>query len=175
MCCSQAALKCTDSQEQDMLHLRHLFYAKLGQLARQRGALLRKVPDAGSELQHTKAVTFNHGYRHVADKLVETTEVAEQLCANRYEETQVYMYCSFCLFRCVSLFMPCPGHFCVILLLFSTKMAAAQPAPYLHMHSNLCMSAECVVMSRQQHICQHQKRMISHRCGQVRAHVCSCI
>lgn len=85
-----------------MLRLRRLFYGKLGQLARQRAALLRRVPNAGSELQHTKAITFNHGYRYTADKLVETTEVAEQLCANRFEETQVYMYCGFCLFRCVS-------------------------------------------------------------------------
>ena len=98
----QEALKYTESQQQDILHLRRLFYSKLGQLARQRAALLQKVPGAGSELVHYKPVTFNHGYQHVADKLVETTEVAEQLCANRYEESQVYMYCGFCLFRCVS-------------------------------------------------------------------------
>lgn len=100
--CMQEALKYTDSQQQDMLHLRRLFYSKLGQLARQRAALLQKVPGAGSELVHYKPVTFNHGYQHVADKLMETTEVAEQLCANRTEESQVYMYCGFCLFRCVS-------------------------------------------------------------------------
>lgn len=100
--CLQEALKYTDSQQQDILHLRRLFYSKLGQLARQRAALLQKVPGAGSDLVHYKPVTFNHGYQHVADKLVETTEVAEQLCANRTEESQVYMYCGFCLFRCVS-------------------------------------------------------------------------
>ena len=99
----QAALKYTDTQEQDILHLRRLFYSKLGQLARQRAALLRKVPGAGSDMLHHKPVTFNHGYQHVADKLIETTEVAERLCANRHEESQAYMYCGFCLFRCVSL------------------------------------------------------------------------
>lgn len=88
---------------QDTLHLRRLFYSKLGQLGRQRAALMSKIPQATSELQHSKAVTFNHGYRYIADKLVETTEVAEQLCANRFEEAQVYMYCGFCLFRCVRL------------------------------------------------------------------------
>lgn len=101
--CLQEALKYTESQQQDLLHLRRLFYSKLGHLARRRAALLQKVPGAGSGLVHYKAVTFNHGYQHVADKLVETTEVTEQLCANRYEESQVYMYCGFCLFRCVSL------------------------------------------------------------------------
>ena len=102
----QEALKYTESQQQDILHLRRLFYSKLGQLARQRAALLQKVPGAGSELVHYKPVTFNHGYQHVAGKLVETTEVTEQLCANRYEESQVYMYCGFCLFRCVSFANP---------------------------------------------------------------------
>ncbi len=46
---------------------------------------------------------FNLGFRHTADKLTETKELADQLCANRAEESRTYMYCVVCLYRCVSL------------------------------------------------------------------------
>ena len=46
---------------------------------------------------------FNLGFRHTADKLTETKELADQLCANRAEESWTYMYCVVCLYCCVSL------------------------------------------------------------------------
>jgi len=42
----QAILRFTDSQQQDMLHLRRLFYGKLGQLARERASILQQVDAA---------------------------------------------------------------------------------------------------------------------------------
>lgn len=46
---------------------------------------------------------FNLGFRHTADKLAETKELADQLCANRPEESRTYMYSIVCLYRYVSL------------------------------------------------------------------------
>ena len=39
----QEVINFTDSQQQDMLHLRRLFYGKLGQLARERASILQQV------------------------------------------------------------------------------------------------------------------------------------
>lgn len=44
---------------------------------------------------------FNLGFQHTADKLTETKELADQLCANRAEESRTYMYCVVCLYRCI--------------------------------------------------------------------------
>lgn len=99
----QVALKYTEAQEQDLLHLRRLFYGKLGQLARERAALLSKMP-AVCSVTEGESVSFHLGYRHVTDQLALTKEVSDQLCANHAEESSVYMTHGFCLFRCVSLF-----------------------------------------------------------------------
>ncbi len=40
----QAALRLTDVQQADMLHLRQLFYAKVGAVRRERAGLWPKVP-----------------------------------------------------------------------------------------------------------------------------------
>lgn len=98
----QVALKYTEAQEQDLLHLRRLFYGKLGQLARERAALLSKMPAVCSVSDREGSVSFHLGYRHVTDQLALTKEVSDQLCANHAEESSVYMAHGFCLFRCVS-------------------------------------------------------------------------
>lgn len=97
----QVALKFTDAQEQDLMHLRRLFYGKLGQLARERAALLKKMPAAANEGENREPLSFHSGFRHAADQLALTKEVADQLCANHAEESLVYMAYGFCLFRCV--------------------------------------------------------------------------
>jgi len=99
----QAILRFTDSQQQDMLHLRRLFYGKLGQLARERASILQQVDAAEPSGQPSQPMPFNLGFRHTADKLTETKKLADQLCANRAEESRTYMYCVVCLYRCVSL------------------------------------------------------------------------
>ena len=101
----QVALKYTEAQEQDLLHLRRLFYGKLGQLARERAALLSKMPVVCSVTER-ESVSFHLGYHHVNDQLAQTKEVSDQLCANHAEESSVYMAHGFCLFRCVSHLCP---------------------------------------------------------------------
>lgn len=91
----------TDSQQQDMLYLRRLFYGKLGQLARERASILQQVDAAEPCGQPSQPMPFNLGFRHTADKLTETQELADQLCANRAEESRTYMYCVVCLYRCI--------------------------------------------------------------------------
>ena len=100
--CLQVALKFTEAQEQDLMHLRRLFYGKLGQLARERAALLKKMPAACDGGENREPLSFHSGFRHAADQLALTKEVADQLCANHAEEGLVYMGYGFCLFRCVS-------------------------------------------------------------------------
>lgn len=95
-------MKFTEAQEQDLMHLRRLFYGKLGQLARERAALLKKMPAAVKEGENREPLSFHSGFRHTADQLALTKEVADQLCANHAEESLVYMGYGFCLFRCVS-------------------------------------------------------------------------
>ena len=95
-------MKHTEAQEQDLLHLRRLFYGKLGQLSRKRAALLKKMP---SPVQPNKAATFHCGFRHVAEQVSlaeEVSDVSDQLCANHAEESSVYRMHAFCMFRCVS-------------------------------------------------------------------------
>ncbi|KAL0048944.1 hypothetical protein WJX82_002927 [Trebouxia sp. C0006] len=94
-------LNFTDNQQQDMLHLRRLFYGKLGQLARERASILQQVDAAEPSGQPSQPMPFNLGFRHTADKLTETKELADQLCANRAEESQTYMYSIVCLYRCI--------------------------------------------------------------------------
>ena len=96
----QVAMKLTEGQEQDLLHLRRLFYGKLGQLSRERAALLKKMP---SPAQPNEAVSFHCDFQHVADQLSLAEEVSGQLCANHAEESSVYRMHGFCMFRCVSL------------------------------------------------------------------------
>ena len=96
----QEILNFTDNQQQDMLHLRRLFYGKLGQLARERASILQQVDAAEPPGQPSQPMPFNLGFRHTADKLTETNELADQLCANRAEESQTYMYSIVCLYRC---------------------------------------------------------------------------
>ena len=101
----QVAMKLTEAQEQDLLHLRRLFYGKLGQLARERAALLQQMP---SPAQPNEAVSFHRGFRNVADQLAQTKEVSDQLCANHAAESSVYQIHGFCMFRCVSLPLTAP-------------------------------------------------------------------
>ena len=95
----QLALDYTEAQELDLLHLRRLFYGKLGQLGRERAALMGKMP---SSVQSSQPVSFHLGFQHVAKQLAVTKEVADQLCANHAEESFVYQAHGFCIFRCVS-------------------------------------------------------------------------
>ncbi|DBA68459.1 hypothetical protein WJX79_009497 [Trebouxia sp. C0005] len=94
-------LRFTDSQQQDMLYLRRLFYGKLGQLARERASILQQVDAAEPSGQPSQPMPFNLGFRHTVDKLTEAKELADQLCANRAEESRTYMYCVVCLYRCI--------------------------------------------------------------------------
>ena len=90
----------SESQKQDILHLRRLFYGKLGQLSRARAAIMDQMPAA---VQPSPVPPFNLDIKFTANKLAETKEWADQLCANRAEESRAYLYCTICLSRGVSL------------------------------------------------------------------------
>ena len=94
----QETLKYTEAQEQDLLHLRRIFYGKLGQLARERAAVMSKMP---SSAQPSAPISFHLGHQHVAKQLAVTKEAADQICANHVEEGLVYQAHGFCVYRCV--------------------------------------------------------------------------
>ncbi|KAL0031337.1 hypothetical protein WJX79_004570 [Trebouxia sp. C0005] len=91
-----ATMDYSESQQRDMLHLRRLLYGKLGQLSRARAAIMAQLPAA---VQHDAALPFNLDMRSTASKLTETKEWADQLCANRAEESRAYLYCGVCLYQ----------------------------------------------------------------------------
>lgn len=91
-----AATNFTESQQQDMLHLRRLFFGKLGQLSRVRAAIMKQMPAA---VQPCPVLPFNLDFKSTANKLAETKEWADQLCANRAEESRAFLTCGFCLYR----------------------------------------------------------------------------
>ena len=101
----------SESQQQDMLHLRRLFYGKLGQLSRVRAAIMAHMPAA---VKHDADLPFNLDMKSAANKFTETKEWADQLCANRAEESRVFLYCAVCLLRGVSLLPFCAA--CVVTL-----------------------------------------------------------
>lgn len=74
----QAHMQHTDSQVQDWLHLRQLFYHKLGQLARERKTLLTNMTQNKVDMSH------------VSDKLSQMTSWSLEMKENGAEEYRVY-------------------------------------------------------------------------------------
>ncbi len=68
----------TDSQTQDWLHLRQLFYFKIGQLARERKALLINMTQCETDMDHD------------SDKLTQMTQWSDLLRENSAEEYRSY-------------------------------------------------------------------------------------
>ena len=85
----------TEAQMQDMMYIRHLFYYKVGQLARERNALLDKMHQAKVSLCHA------------ADKLTHVTNWSDQLRENGAEEYRVHMQFVTAVFRGVMLSASC--------------------------------------------------------------------
>lgn len=100
MCPLQATLQLTDAQQQDMLHLRRCLYRKVGQLSRERDAIMSSMPAAS---QPTHSQPFQLDFKHTTDKLAETKVWADALCTNRANEARAYVYAKLCLSRGVSL------------------------------------------------------------------------
>ena len=94
--CMQVAMDFSKSQQEDMLHLRRLFYGKLGQLSRARAAMMDLMP---AELQHVTDLLSNNTIAH---DLADTTDWADQLCANGAEESRAHLYCAVALYGGVS-------------------------------------------------------------------------
>ena len=80
----------TDRQMQDIMHIRKLFYHKLGQLARERKALLMFM-------SHSKV-----DMSHVSDKFAAMTKWSDQLRENGLEEYRVYLQNGSIFYRGVS-------------------------------------------------------------------------
>lgn len=94
--CVQVAMDFSKRQQEDMLHLRRLFYGKLGQLSRARAAVMDRLP---AEVQHITDVPSN---KAIARDHADTTDWAEQLCANGAEESRTHLYCAVALYGGVS-------------------------------------------------------------------------
>jgi hypothetical protein len=95
----QAVVSYTQEQIKDLMHLRLLFYSKIGQLCRERKALLRHMADE-------QDVGANIGLDDVSVRLSEVSDLAEQLRANGADEYRTYMQFSSAFSRGVS-FLPC--------------------------------------------------------------------
>ncbi len=80
----QAVVAYIPAQVKDLLHLRKLFYSKVGQLCRDRKALLRHMADE-------QDVGANIGLDDVSVRLSEVSDLAEQLRANGADEYRTYM------------------------------------------------------------------------------------
>ncbi len=83
----QAAMNYAEEQQQDMLHLRRLFYGKLGQLSRVRAAMMAHMPAAVQSTPVSPIVDST------AKELADTKTWADQLCANHAEEGRAHFYC----------------------------------------------------------------------------------
>ncbi len=88
---TQATMQHSEPQIQDLLYLRQLFYGKLGQLARQRSALLSHM------------TCYKIDESHVSDKVTQLTHWSEQLRENAAEEHQSYKQFSSAFYRGVRL------------------------------------------------------------------------
>jgi len=98
----QATMQHSDPQIQDLLYLRQLFYGKLGQLARERTALLSNM------------TCYKIDESHISDKVAQLTQWSEQLRENAAEEHQIYKRFSSAFYRGVRLSFPCKP--CMLLL-----------------------------------------------------------
>ncbi len=109
----QAALNYTDSQKQDLLLLRRLFYSKMGQLSRERDALLGQMPAASATCQPSQPAPFGGSTKQLANsKAAEPRTLTDLLYANRVEESRAYMYGGFVLHRCVRI-LPLTTNLCL--------------------------------------------------------------
>ena len=82
----------TEAQQADMMHLRRLFYAKIGALRRERELLLQKVP-SGAATTTPDAAT----------RLADINAIAQQLHDNSAAEFRAYMQLSAAYCRGVGL------------------------------------------------------------------------
>lgn len=80
----------TPSQTRDLLSLRRLFYGRVGQLVRERQALLAKMPVAGEITQRMKSQPVKVSFHEASDALGEMTETAAKLRTNALAESNAY-------------------------------------------------------------------------------------
>lgn len=91
----QTVLQYTEEQEQDLMHLRRLFYGKIGQLCRERRAILKQM-GTGHDLG------AGVGLDDVSVRLSEVSNLAERLQANGADEYRTYMQFTSAFLRGVS-------------------------------------------------------------------------
>lgn len=91
----QPVLQYTDGQINDFMHLRRFMNGKLGQLARERRAVLTKMTWSQVDACHP------------SDKLSKLSTWAEQLQRNGAEEYRTYGQWAIAVFRGVRLLLPC--------------------------------------------------------------------
>ena len=81
----------TPAQIADLLYSRQLYYRKLGQLARDRKALISKMSSGETDMSH------------VSDKLSGWTEMSEKLRSIGREEYRTYLQSCACFYHGVSM------------------------------------------------------------------------
>ena len=81
LCAVQTALQLTEAQQVDLMHLRRLFYARLGALARERKQLLQQLPVTGASTSAPEA----------SSRLADVRTIAQQLQDNSCLEFRMYL------------------------------------------------------------------------------------
>ena len=115
----QAVVAYMPDQIRDLMHLRQLFYSKVGQLCRERKALLRRMADE-------QDVGANIGLDDVSVRLSEVSDLAEQLRANGADEYRTYMQFSSAFSRGVGSATLHSSHASVAAWLPSSRHSKAQ-------------------------------------------------
>jgi hypothetical protein len=88
---AQAAIDLTEPQQLDLMHLRRIFYGRLGQLLRERKQLLSKLSGDTSDLYRT------------IEAVPESADIAPRLRENGLAEYRAYCQFASAFFRGVSL------------------------------------------------------------------------
>lgn len=94
----QTVLQYTEEQVLDLMHLRRLFYGKIGQLCRERKSLLK-------QMSCEQEVGPGIGLDDVSVRLSEVSDLAERLQGNGADEYRTYMQFTAAFLRGV-----CPVH-----------------------------------------------------------------
>lgn len=115
ICVAQAAVELTEAQQLDLMHLRRLFYCRLGALLRERKALLCKAGSDSTELCWTIGDAVPAAAAEVAEQL-RANGIAEYRCHADHRHT----LCPMCMkFFASCICMSLKG-FIGLLLMYST-------------------------------------------------------
>ncbi len=123
----QSAIDLTEAQQLDLMHLRRLLYGRLGQLLRERKALLSRVHSDTLDPYWTR------------ETVPGAAQVAEQLKANGIAEYKTYMQFASTFFRGVS--SPCDVSTSMGSSIHGASRYPRKARATLHALAHVCVSA----------------------------------